>query len=92
MKFEKDPLYSIFEKHLNMALMNEETCSDTLIDQVVKSYLEVMFKLGHACGRIQEYIEKDVREEATSMLQKRIYGHFDLNDFRLKSNRKKTST
>ena len=85
MRFEKDPLYSMFEKHLNQSLMNDECCADTLIDSVVKNYVEMMIKLGHACGRIQDFIERDVREEVTDMLRKRIYGHFDLNDYREKS-------
>ncbi|MDZ4663187.1 MAG: hypothetical protein SGJ18_16370 [Pseudomonadota bacterium] len=82
MRFNQDPLYSIFEKHLSKSLMNDECCADTLIDQVVKNYVEMMTKLGHACGRIQDYIERDVREEVTDMLRKRIYGHFSLSEYR----------
>ncbi len=82
MRFNQDPLYSMFESHLNKSLMNDECCSDTLIDSVVKNYVEMMTRLGHASGRIQDFIERDVREEVTDMLRKRIYGHFDLNSYR----------
>lgn len=85
MKFTQDPLYSMFEKCLNKSLMNDECCSDTLIDEVVKDYVEMMAKLGHACSKIQEYIERDIREEVTDMLRKRIYGHFNLSDYREKN-------
>jgi hypothetical protein len=75
-------LYSIFEQHLYNALVENESTEDFLI-RVVNDYISVLRSSGQTImfDQITE-IQTDLREEVLEMLRKKIYGHYNLADFR----------
>lgn len=81
MNNSNDILYSIFEKHL----FNTESptqSQDEFVAFVVCDYLSIIREKGPInCSHLAE-ICKDLEEEVLDMLQKKIYGHFDLVHYR----------
>ncbi len=81
MKFDRDPLYQIFEKHLHRALMKDES-AEVLVDGVIREYTELLSRKGLAPLRLLEFIEIDAREEVSDMLKKKTYGHFSFTEYK----------
>jgi hypothetical protein len=81
MNTTQDPLYEIFEKHLNYCFTEGET-NDEFIYRVVSEYIFHLFNQGHIPKPFEDKIEEDIREEVEIMIKKKTYGHFNLDEFR----------
>lgn len=81
MKFQQDPLYQIFKRQMDEALMHEESREDEVIGNVVSEYMEVLNKKAMLPPRLYKFIEQDVREDVTAMMKKSTYGYFDLKSY-----------
>ncbi|MCB0355589.1 MAG: hypothetical protein KDD40_01195 [Bdellovibrionales bacterium] len=76
-----DDLYKLFESHLLQLDIEKESHSD-FITNVVESYVESLRTRGHICLQFELDLREDVEFEVVSMLRKKIYGHFNLDQFR----------
>ncbi len=81
MKSSMDRLYSIFERHLLNALVEEETAEEFL-SRVVRDYLTSLDGTVVILDEHRSSIEEELREEVLEMLRKKTYGHYSLKDFR----------
>jgi hypothetical protein len=81
MKVPGDRLYCIFEQHLFNALVENESTEEFLA-YVVKEYLEEIRSMGTLIPEHARSIEDDLREEVLEMLRKKIYGHYNLAEYR----------
>jgi hypothetical protein len=80
-KFEKDPLYHLFEQHLFSALVDEAS-TDQFVDRVVKDYMSKHHPRGAVPYHLLEVVRIDLRDEVLAMLRKKTYGHYSLDDYR----------
>ena len=78
----KDPLFEIFQKEMTEAIMRDSATSDELISTVVEQYMERINGKGVIPKRLYQFIEEDVKEDVTCMVQKTTYGHFSLEDYK----------
>ena len=81
MRSQHDPLFSLFEKHLFNALVEDES-TDDFINRVVGDYLGHLARTCVIPHQLRPSIEEDLREEVLEMLRKRTYGHYNLQQFR----------
>ena len=81
-KVQQDPLFQIFQKHLNQVMLSDTICEEDLIEQVVADYMGVLNARGYVPPRLYRYLESDVREEVQDMLKKTTYGHFNLAEYK----------
>lgn len=81
MRVTGDRLYCIFEQHLFNALVENES-TEEFLTYVVKEYLEEIRSMGTLIPEHARSIEDDLREEVLEMLRKKIYGHYNLAEYR----------
>ncbi len=82
MRKATDPLYSVFEKHLMTALVEDET-TDSFLDRVVTGYIGHLQTRGTTIPQaFRETLETDLKDEVLEMLRKKTYGHYDLASYR----------
>jgi hypothetical protein len=74
-------LFNCFERHLGNLEIVEET-HDLFITQVLEDYIVNLCGAGFTMGDFAEDIYEELQTEVTEMLQKKIYGHYDLNAYR----------
>jgi hypothetical protein len=81
----EDPLYAIFEQHL-YNFQDSNIDRKTFIVQVVQDYLTHLRRLKIAIPKNYEpYIIEELSTQVNTMLVKKIYGCFSLDEFREKS-------
>lgn len=74
-------LFDCFDRHLgNLDIISES--HDLFISKVLEDFIINMCGDGFTMGDFAEDIYSELEIEVTEMLQKRIYGHFDVNAFR----------
>ena len=81
MKVQPDPLFDIFRKHLNQALIEDEVREEEIINKTVQEYMDRLSARGYVPPRLQKFLEQDVRDDVTQMLKKTTYGYFNLNEY-----------
>ena len=74
-------LFDCFERHLENLDVVFET-QDLFVAKVLEDYIINMCGLGFTMGEFAEEIYEELQIEVTEMLQKRIYGHYDINSYR----------
>ena len=85
----QDPLYAIFEQHL-YNFQDSSIDRKTFIVQVVQEYLTHLRRLKIAIPKSYEpYIIEELSAQVNTMLVKKIYGCFSLNEFRDEARPKK---
>lgn len=78
---QADPLYLFLNKRLHdYSNMNEST--DEFIFNVVCDYIVHLHHIGHIPARHELHVEELLREDVQDMLQKKIYGFFDIREYR----------
>lgn len=82
MDVPRDPLYVIFEKHLNSGRF-DRAHEQELIDTVVEEYLLFLTSQGVAQHRRDESWRTNIEAEVSDMLKMKIYGHFSLRHYLL---------
>lgn len=80
-KVQHDPLFQIFQRRLNEAMLVDHASEDELIAAVVKEYMDLLNGRGFVPPRLYKYLEQDVREEVTHMLKKTTYGYFNFSEY-----------
>jgi hypothetical protein len=81
MRGNTDPLYIFFEQRLFNALVEDET-TDAFLDAVVSDYMLSLRNQGIVPANFKADVERDLRDDVRDMLKKKIYGHYDLVQFR----------
>lgn len=81
MESQQDPLFKIFRRHLNEALLLEQTSEEDLTQQIVSEYMELLNARGFVPSRLCKYLEQDVKEEVKNMFRKTTYGHFSFAEY-----------
>lgn len=74
-------LFDCFNRHLENLDIVFET-QDLFIEKVLEDYILNMCGSGFTMGEFAEEIYEELQLEVTEMLQKRIYGHYDINSYR----------
>ena len=78
----KDDLYECFEQHL-LGLDIEVVSHSEFISTVVASYLKRLQENGgHICLQHEIDLRDEIEAEVVAMLRKKIYGHFNLDQYR----------
>ena len=75
-----DPLYEIFDKHLNSGLRQTD---EEIIDAVVQEYLLFLVRQGMAPHTQGSALREDIQLEVRDMLKIKTYGHFDLRHYNM---------
>lgn len=81
LKPEHDLLYVCLENHLNNYTDETETEGD-LINRVIEDFACRLVSRGHIPTQYLADFHRELEEELTEMLQKKIYGHWDLAHYR----------
>jgi hypothetical protein len=74
-------LFDCFERHL-MNLNIECETEDLFIAQVLENYFLNLVSEGVTFGAMAEDIYSELYNEVLSMLNKKIYGHYNLDSYR----------
>lgn len=77
-----DQLYNIFEDLLFTVHVDDHN-EDEFVSEVVDKYIGQLKKLGQLPGQFIDDVREDLASEVYDMLLKKIYGHFNLYQFRL---------
>lgn len=77
-----DQLYNIFENMLFTVHVDDHN-EDEFVSEVVDKYLGHLKKLGQLPGQFIDDVKEDIATEVYDMLLKKIYGHFNLHEYRL---------
>ncbi len=85
-----DELYLIFEQHLYDLDVESQSQVD-FISKVVDQYINNLKNFGYVSIQHEIDLRDEIEEEVTLMLRKKIYGHFNLDQYR-SSLRFKTGT
>ena len=88
---ENDPLYIIFNKYL-LSPQSKFDNEEEFIYHVVAEYIYLLMQQGHIVESTLDDIETDLREEVKELLCKRIYGFFNLKQYRKSIMEKSTPT
>lgn len=74
-------LFDCFERHLgNLEIESEPT--DLFVAKVIEDYILNLSHLGFTLGAHAEDIYLELQEEVEAMMKKKIYGFFDVNEYR----------
>ena len=76
-----DKLYECFEHHL-LELEIEKESQAEFIYAVVESYISHILEFGHISQQFETEIREDIEFEVEEMLKMKIYGHFNLDQYR----------
>jgi hypothetical protein len=80
-----DPLYAIFEQHL-YNFQDSNIDRKTFIGQVIQDYLTHLRKLKITVPKhFEPHIVEELSVQVNSMLIKKIYGCFSIDEFRAKT-------
>lgn len=80
-KKDEDLLYIIFEKHLYCSKLADEN-EESFVCTVVGEYMSTLQKSGSFPGHLLDDIKEDLATEVFDMLRKKIYGHYNLFQYR----------
>lgn len=82
---QQDPLYTIFEQHL-YNFQDSEADRKTFIGQVVADYLTYLRRAGIVVPpQMEALMIEELAHQVNSMLVKKIYGFYNINEFVAKS-------
>lgn len=76
-----DKLYECFEHHLLVLEIEQESHAE-FVFAVVESYISHLEEFGHISLQFETEIREDIESEVENMLKKKIYGHFNIDQFR----------
>lgn len=82
MKDFKDELYRYFEEHLARLDWDPDENATEFAQAVVSEYWPKLKERGVINAKFADEIRKDLEAEVVEMLQKKIYGHFNLKHYR----------
>ncbi len=82
MKNYNDDLYSCFESLLMCPRASDSETSEQFIERVVEDYMLKLLELGHIPAPHLECLRSDLCAEVVDMLRSKIYGFYNLADFR----------
>ena len=74
-------LFDCFDRHLNNLEILSET-EDLFAQKVLEDYIINLGATGIALGAYAEDIYIDLQEDVIQMLRKKIYGFYDVNEYR----------
>ena len=78
---EQDLLYICFEKHLHH-YVDEDECVEEFTLRVIEEIASIVLQQGHIPTQYLQEIHQELEEEIVEMLQKKIYGHWDIGHYR----------
>lgn len=81
LKQEQDLLFICFEKHLYNYDIEDE-CVEDFTSRVLEDFARSLTKFGHIPTQYLAELHNELEEEIVEMLQKKIYGHYNIGDFR----------
>ncbi|MCC7404904.1 MAG: hypothetical protein IT288_10960 [Bdellovibrionales bacterium] len=80
-KQDQDLLYVCFEKNLHEYLVEDESVEE-FSSRVIQDFATRLVSKGHIPTQYLEGLHQELEEEIIEMLQKKIYGHWDIGNYR----------
>ena len=81
LKQEQDLLYMCFERNLYNYDIEDE-CVEDFTSRVLEDFARTITKVGHIPTQYLADLHRELEEEIVEMLQKKIYGHYNIGEFR----------